>query len=129
VRGVHPELPLVPRALQLRADPRGYVCRRRLLKYANDDLTIAMTESGRRSTISTKPEDACARCDLRTRQTALAGHQPMADPTAPVMDAIKFIIDTAKNTRPAGIHCGQPPAREMISVWLSLVTLQTMQTR
>jgi 4-hydroxy-2-oxoheptanedioate aldolase len=54
------------------------------------------------------------------------GHQPMADPTAPkVMDAIKFIIDTAKKHKvPAGIHCGQPAwAREMIGLGYQLVTL------
>jgi 4-hydroxy-2-oxoheptanedioate aldolase len=54
------------------------------------------------------------------------GHQPMADPTAPkVMDAIKFIINTAKKHKiPAGIHCGQPAwAREMIGLGYQLVTL------
>jgi 4-hydroxy-2-oxoheptanedioate aldolase len=54
------------------------------------------------------------------------GHQPMADPTAPkVMDAIKFIIATAKKHKiPAGIHCGQPAwAREMIGLGYQLVTL------
>ena len=59
------------------------------------------------------------------------GHQPMADPTAPkVMDAIKFIVDTAKKHKiPAGIHCGQPPwAREMISLGYQLVTLANDNT-
>jgi len=59
------------------------------------------------------------------------GHQPMADPTAPkVMDAIKFIIDTAKKHKiPAGIHCGQPAwAREMIGLGYQLVTLANDNT-
>ncbi len=59
------------------------------------------------------------------------GHQPMADPTAPkVMDAIKFIINTAKKHKiPAGIHCGQPAwAREMIGLGYQLVTLANDNT-
>jgi len=59
------------------------------------------------------------------------GFQPMADPKEPkVMEAIKYIIDTAKKHKiPAGIHCGQPSwAREMIALGYQLVTLQNDNT-
>jgi 4-hydroxy-2-oxoheptanedioate aldolase len=47
-----------------------------------------------------------------------------------VMEAIKYIIDTAKKHNiPAGIHCGQPAwAREMIALGYQLVTLQNDNT-
>ena len=54
------------------------------------------------------------------------GHQPMADPTAPkVMDAIKFIINTAKKHKiPAGIHCGAGSyAKKMIEMGFTFVTV------
>jgi 4-hydroxy-2-oxoheptanedioate aldolase len=59
------------------------------------------------------------------------GFQPVADPKEPkVMEAIKYIVDTAKKHKiPAGIHCGQPAwAREMIALGYQLVTLQNDNT-
>ena len=104
-------------------------------KYANETiLTIAMIETQQAldnldEILKTPGLDAIY---VGPSDLGLSlGHQPMADPTAPkVMDAIKFIIDTAKKHKiPAGIHCGQPPwAREMISLGYQLVTLANDNT-
>jgi 4-hydroxy-2-oxoheptanedioate aldolase len=104
-------------------------------KYANETiLTIAMIETQQAldnldAILKTPGLDAIY---VGPSDLGLSlGHQPMADPTAPkVMDAIKFIIDTAKKHKiPAGIHCGQPPwAREMISLGYQLVTLANDNT-
>jgi len=99
-------------------------------KYANETiLTIAMIETQQ----ALDNLDAILKVDsldaiyVGPSDLGLSlGHQPMADPTAPkVMDAIKFIIQTAKKHKiPAGIHCGQPAwAREMIGLGYQLVTL------
>jgi len=99
-------------------------------KYANETiLTIAMIETQQ----ALDNLDAILKVDsldaiyVGPSDLGLSlGHQPMADPTAPkVMDAIKFIINTAKKHKiPAGIHCGAPAwAREMIGLGYQLVTL------
>jgi 4-hydroxy-2-oxoheptanedioate aldolase len=99
-------------------------------KYANETiLTIAMIETQQAmdnldAILKTDSLDAIY---VGPSDLGLSlGHQPMADPTAPkVMDAIKFIIDTAKKHKiPAGIHCGAPAwARDMIGLGYQLVTL------
>jgi 4-hydroxy-2-oxoheptanedioate aldolase len=99
-------------------------------KYANETiLTIAMIETQQ----ALDNLDAILKVDsldaiyVGPSDLGLSlGHQPMADPTAPkVMDAIKFIIATAKKHKiPAGIHCGAPAwARDMIGLGYQLVTL------
>src|SRR6266566_2095871 len=99
-------------------------------KYANETiLTIAMIETQQ----AMDNLDAILKTDgldavyVGPSDLGLSlGHQPMADPTAPkVMDAIKFIINTAKKHKiPAGIHCGAPAwARDMIGLGYQLVTL------
>ena len=81
-------------------------------KYANETiLTIAMIETQQAldnldAILKTPGLDAIY---VGPSDLGLSlGFQPMADPTAPkVMDAIKFIVDTAKKHKiPAGIHCG-----------------------
>jgi len=104
-------------------------------KYANETiLTIAMIETQQAldnldEILKTPGLDAIY---VGPSDLGLSlGHQPMADPTAPkVMDAIKFIIDTAKKHKvAASIHCGQHPwAREMISRGYQLVTLANDNT-
>jgi 4-hydroxy-2-oxoheptanedioate aldolase len=99
-------------------------------KHANDTvLTIAMIETQQAldnlpSILATPGLDAIY---VGPSDLGLSlGHQPMADPTAPkVMDAIKYIIATAKEHKiPAGIHCGAPAwAKEMIGLGYQLVTL------
>ena len=99
-------------------------------KYANETiLTIAMIET----------QEALDNLDVILKVPGLdsiyvgpsdlglsLGFPPGPDPTTPkVMEAIKFIVDTAKKHKiPAGIHCGQPVwAREMIGLGYQLVTL------
>ena len=104
-------------------------------KYANETiLTIAMIET----------QEALDNLDAILKVPGLdsiyvgpsdlglsLGFQPGPDPTTPkVMEAIKFIVDTAKKHKiPAGIHCGQPAwAREMIGIGYQLVTLANDNT-
>jgi 4-hydroxy-2-oxoheptanedioate aldolase len=99
-------------------------------KYANETiLTIAMIETQQ----ALDNLDAILKTDgldsiyVGPSDLGLSlGFQPGADPTTPkVMDAIKFIVDSAKKAKiPAGIHCGAPSwAREMIGLGYQLVTL------
>src|SRR3954463_9076622 len=99
-------------------------------KYANETiLTIAMIETQQAmdnldAILQTDSLDAIyvGPADLGLS----LGPQPMGDPTAPkVMEAIKFIINTAKKHKiTAGIHCGAPAwAKEMIGLGYQMVTL------
>ena len=104
-------------------------------KYANETiLTFAMIETQQAldnldAILKTRGLDAIY---VGPSDLGLSlGFQPMADPKEPkVMEAIKYIVDTAKKHKiPAGIHCGAPAwAREMIALGYQLVTLQNDNT-